>query len=820
MEGREAFSTSAVSLIGARMKLRRIGSTGDARRWTVVVLMFTAFLTMFGSGFPSTAFAASEGPGLRIGGVFVGAFITSNNSSNAFCVEPDGDNPSSEIPATVMSEFRGYLMQSTGHWVAPYSDEFGLRRMNYITSTYGTLGAGGDWQNDQAAAVALAVWTIRGEQDGVVASWVAGLKSQAPGNVQRLIDSFLTEAAAAVVPVAPSAPTEPQVTWSDELHASVEIPRGYTEFHVESGGRLTGTAPDGTTYSASAKETALDPTKTYSLAIESLPAETSSRTHRLKVSAHWSQSVAQWPSRVWGYQPSADAADQLLIAGGGSVSVADEGVWRDTIRPRAGSEFAPVVTTEVTSRILGTDEPYVDRVSFGLDANSGAWPQYWDNGAWHPRAVRATGTLYGPLKQRPEEQTRVPEDSDVPIAGTAVVEAVNGPTTYDVQIDKPEETVAGFYTWVWNIDGLDQGSQMQTGDAEDWHLASDYQFQDAYGQAGETQLRPLEFSIRTALKERTLAAGGSTTDLITIDHGAGEWLTVEGKDAPITFRATIYEVDGTPKRAEDPPPSARIRATERVTVTNDDDPIVVPVSVPLARTGNVTVQVCVLAEDQEDQVRDLVVETCDDWGIPEESAHIELPKVTTMAQEEGVVGGTIRDEAKIDGLVPEGATLGFTAYLRPEVGEPKYSEEWEPLRNTSGETVRWTEEELSGLSSQERCLAQPVATTPRATVEGPGTYVSPAVVARSEGTVRWVEDLEVSRGKQESPLEIHRGRCGAVNETTRIVNQVAGLSTTGGASWGALGGATAALLTGGGFLLFVRGRLKASRLGWKDGGGN
>lgn len=794
-------------------------SNGNVRRWAVVILLFSTCLALFGSGFSSAAYAASEGPGLRIGGVFVGAFITTNNLSNAYCVEPDGDNPASEVPATEMTRLRGYRMQSTGHEVAPYAEASGLRRMNYITSSYGMHGAGNDWQNAQAAAVALAVWTIRGEQDGVVAAWVANLKAIAPADVQALTDSFLVEAEGAVVPTGPADPADPRVTWTDDLHGTVELPEGYAEFRIESGGRLIGPGPDGTTFDASATETALDPTKAHAISFESLPSETSSRRHRLTVRARWSQSVTEWPARVWGFQPSVEGADQLLIGGGGGEVVTHEGDWRDTIRPTASSDFAPQVSTEVTSQLLGAGEPYVDRVTFGLAPDSAAWPQYWENGGWHARAVRATGTLYGPLTHRPEEQADVPEGVELPIAGTAVIEATDGPGSYDAEIEAPNQTASGYYTWVWKIDGADQGPQMQTGDVGNWHLASGYQFQDAYGQSGETHLRPMNFSIRTQLTERTLPAGGGTIDTITIDAGAGEWLEVEGDPVPVTFRATVYEIDGTPTRAPDAPRNARIRATERVTVTDDNDPFVVPVRAALARSGGVTVQVCVLAEDQAQHVRDLVVEECDDWGIPAETARIVLPKVTTLAQEQGVVDAAIHDTAKIAGLVPEDATLGFTAYLRPEAGDPKYNEKWEPVRTGGGEIVRWSAAELARLSAQERCLAQPVASTIRMSVEGAGTYTSPAVIAQSEGTIRWVEDLGVSPGTGASSFELHRGRCGADNETTQVVNQPTALSTTGGPAWGVLGGATAGLLAGGGFLLFLRGRLGGTRSMSRSGRG-
>ena len=753
---------------------------------------------------PTTAHAAAEGPGLRLGGVFVGAYLTSTNGSNAFCAEPDGNNPTAEMPAIEMTSLRAYRMQSNGHRVAAYTNESGLRMMNYLTATYGTLGSGDDWQNRQAAAVALSIWTIRGWDDAVVAGWVAALRAQAPSEVGALVDRFVTEAGTATVGAKIVPPAHPTITWTSGTEATVTVPAGYERFRVESGGRFRGEAPAGVSYSQTATSATLDPSRAHTLSLESVPTLTSPRALPMTVRASWSQTITRWPARLWGFQPGADATDQLLVIGGGSEQLSDSGEWTDATAPTKAPAFAPVLTTKVERSRLDPDDGYLDRVTFGLGPGSAPWPRYWADGDWRPRSVRATGTLYGPLSERPEPAAEPPAERDLPIAGTAVVDADRGAGTYDVSLDAPAARAPGFYTWVWQIDGSEQGAEIQVGDRAHWHIAADYRFRDGYGLIDETHLRPMEFSIATALRDRELPPGGSTTDTITVDPGAGGWLEHAGAPVPVTFRATVYEVAGDPVRSAAAPADARVRAIERVTATGADDPLTVPVDVPLAREGGVTVQVCVLAEDQPAHVRDLVAERCDDWGIPAESARIVVPRVSTRAQPSGRVGSAIHDVATVRGPVPESSSLGFTAYLLPTAGAVKFDPHWRPILAADGTPERWSAAELARLDDDGRCLAQPVARTARIEVHGPGSVRSPEVVARSAGTVHWVEDLSVTAPDDGSRIELHRGVCGAAHETTRVTEPERLLSATGGALWGVFAGGAAALLSGAGLLALVR----------------
>ncbi|QIM18710.1 hypothetical protein G7066_09005 [Leucobacter coleopterorum] len=657
----------------------------------IVLLGILAGLLLM-NGFPLSsmlpaAHAATQGAGHLYKGVFVGAFITSSTQSNAYCVEPDGDNPTSEVPPKVMSSLRGYRMQSTGHWVAPYSNERGLMQMNYITSMHGGLALGPGWHDDQAAAVALAIWTIRGAEDAEVAFWVANIRAAAPGHVQDQVDSILAESAAAIVPPVLKAPADPAVVWKTSATGVVDVPAGYQQLRIEAGGRLTGAAPTGVTFDSAAQTATLDSTRAVSLRFETTPDLGSSRLQEVKFSANWTKTGKRWPARIWGYQPAADDADQLLLYGGGSEDFSQSGTWRKTSATSEESRFAPVVRTEVPATRLEKGAPYADRVTFGIAEHSDPWPVYLENGVQKYRPVRATGTLYGPFASRPEESDEAPIDPVPPVAATAEVIAVDGPATYEVEISRdPAANVSGYFTWVWEIDAQSQGPEIQVGAKEEWHLDSRYSFHDRFGIPKETQFSPMEFNITTRLEDAELAPGGKTIDRITLASN-GTWLERDGKPVPIIVRASVYETDGNPERAVEPPQDARLLATEKVTVTSSEAPSEIEVVAPFPEEPGrlvdgslgLTVQACVVAEDQEEGIRELIEESCDDWGIPEESARVVSPQVATVAQETGQVGGRIVDTANVKGPVPEGATLGFTAYLKAEVGAQRFDEHWRPV---------------------------------------------------------------------------------------------------------------------------------------------
>lgn len=130
----------------------------------------------------------------------------------------------------------------------------------------------------------------------------------------------------------------------------------------------------------------------------------------------------------------------------------------------------------------------------------------------------------------------------------------------------------------------------------------------------------------------------------------------------------------------------------------------------------------------------LVEGTC---GAPGETTVVtEQPEeltVTTIAVPQVTLGEPAHDTAKVTGTVPEGSTLTFEAYRQ------------------DGDTATCTPEEL-------------VFTSDPVTVIGPGEYASGEVVFEQVGTYYWIETVHDSGGEV-----IHRGLCGAPNETTTVV---------------------------------------------------
>ncbi|MFT4232135.1 MAG: hypothetical protein QM606_05080 [Leucobacter sp.] len=86
----------------------------------------------------------------------------------------------------------------------------------------------------------------------------------------------------------------------------------------------------------------------------------------------------------------------------------------------------------------------------------------------------------------------------------------------------------------------------------------------------------------------------------------------------------------------------------------------------------------------------------------------------------------------------------------------------DPVIEERRDPVRWSAEEIEGMTGSDLCTAQPVYREQGIPVPGVGRFTTKPVTVRSAGTVHWVERV-VSRGKT-----VHEGKCGIANETTRI----------------------------------------------------
>lgn len=163
-------------------------------------------------------------------------------------------------------------------------------------------------------------------------------------------------------------------------------------------------------------------------------------------------------------------------------------------------------------------------------------------------------------------------------------------------------------------------------------------------------------------------------------------------------------------------------------------------------------------------------------GQPEEVT------VVTRAVPEVKLGDPAHDVAIVTGTPPAGATLTFEAYRQ------------------TGDMASCTTQEL-------------VFTSDPVIVGGPGEYSSGDVVFTEYGTYYWIETLRDADGEI-----LHRGLCGAPNETTKVVKTPTStelppeLVVTGAGDWLPLlaGGAAVALIAAGVTLWFGR-RLALAR---------
>lgn len=488
------------------------------------------------------------------------------------------------------------------------------------------------------------------------------------------------------------------------------------------------------------------------------------RHHGVRLTGEWRFSSSGWPARLI-VHPASEQNQQWLGSGVSPVSETQQGSY-EPVEVELDAQFSPRLTTLVPERFVRRESgSFSDTVTFDVAPESVPWAaRYADDGGVEHAPIVADGTVYGPFTHPQEPNDRVPRSA--PVAATATVVADRGPGAYEVRADgSPDE--AGYYYWVWEIREADQHEAVR--DAE--LLPADYVFVDRFGLVEEGQVVPTSLRWETALVESEIGLDDMRiVDRVTPSLHHGAWLRDEsGERIPATLRLTAYQSDARPERTAEVPESVREVGGTTITVDEHGKSVEAKaIPVPFETRGWITVQTCLLEEDQPEDARGYLEEWCDDYGIPEETARVVPPSVATEAQPHAEVGGTIHDTATVEGRVPPGSTLGFTLYLQPEAGEPKFDGQWGRVRDEDGDAVAWTEEELAEMSAEERCRAQPVATTARVDVAGPGQIRSPGVRAESAGVAYWVEDLDTEHPETGERVELHRGECGLENERTVI----------------------------------------------------
>lgn len=423
--------------------------------------------------------------------------------------------------------------------------------------------------------------------------------------------------------------------------------------------------------------------------------------------------------------------------------------------------FAPVLTTAVQSQFVNIGDAYVDTVIAGVADDSPAWRQFTD-GTYVP--IIARGTLYGPFSDAPVESADVPVDA--PVIGTETM-TLTGPGTH-VGPSTIIATEAGYATWVWEIRAEDQPLIFRD------RLVEDYVFTDLFGRAAETHVVASSIEATTEANAEQVAVTEGIWDTLTVTAPTDPWLTIGGVYVPVTFTGVAYwEAGDTPPVGAAGPPATATVLDYRTIVANGpgtystiDEPIEAP-----SGNGYVVWQWSIVQANQPPEYQGYFEDWTDAYGLTAETTRVELPTVTTQATAEVALTDDAYDVAVVDGLVPAGSYLTFTAFRQPLAGEPTNEVTIQRVINEDGIPV-WEESDLFDVDGNAIPICEPgnivfeSYDNPTPINDGLNSfqsYQSPSFEPEETGTYYWIEHLHRADGR-----ELSRGLCGAEGETTIV----------------------------------------------------
>ncbi len=509
-----------------------------------------------------------------------------------------------------------------------------LQQITFVIARYGQTN-----DNLQAAAVALAVWEIRGA-DGRGSSGyeaeLARVRNSVGPDVVALSQRLMAEAAswtyARQSHEVGSSSTAISVSPTSAYSGSVSIPVGTLSLQIESG-----EFSDGTT------------SRTWEG--NGSPAGTSLSWQGLPPAESWDRYYRVWFSGEYLEIPT------TVLWGDGGNSQSSVSVESSRARPfeavtvELDTTWAPEVSSLVSSKFVSVGEQHSDDITFAAAAadtgTSGEWRwRLATDGSHEWMPVKAKVTAYGPYLSDPalNPSSEAPVGAPVAARGTFTTDPArdqSSPQTYSFLFDD-EILEQGYYTYKWDIDGADQDPSIIGADnclkpnAELGCrvLPQNYFFTDGFGTAGETQVGKMRQTFTTKLSTHETSLGDSFTDDITVSEMQNWVRDDEGARIPLTLTGTAYLVAG-PELAQsvDIPEHAVQLATMQVTTDPGlngqvltSSPIKIPVST-LRDYKHVTMRWCIDDEDQLPRAQGFWEERCDDFGIPEESARIVHPEV-------------------------------------------------------------------------------------------------------------------------------------------------------------------------------------------------
>lgn len=777
----------------------------------------------------ASALENHHGPGVNWGnGVHVygaGAFIL--NGKFAYCVEPWVRSGAS-VPEFVGSDaIPGN--SSDGVSVAATTG-VPLRQISFLITRYGQTN-----DNVQAAAVALAIWEIRGAEGRGNAGYAAEIakvhQSVGPAVVS-LAQQLRDEAAAWTAGLAAGVSSDTpgvSVVAGQPYRGTVSVPLGTLSLSIENG-----VFSDGST-TRSWGGTGAPPGT--SLTWEGLPPQSGGwdRYYRVSFAGSYLEIPASvqwgdgngWQSAVQGEEPKV----KPLRAAYADVD----------------TTWAPVVSSVVTSKFVSVGERYSDDVIFAAAPESPGISGTWrwrvsESGGREWMPIRARVTAYGPYLSDPALNPSPEAPVGAPVAATAsfTTESTRDQSTpqqYSFVFDE-QITEQGYYTYKWDIDANDQAPEITGEDCVQPNaetgcrvLPKNYFHSDGFGTAGETQVGKMDQGFSTKLSAHEIGLNETFTDTITLPE-MQNWLRDDaGNRMPLTLTGTAYLATGVElAQSVEVAPDAVALATVRVTSDpgqNGQQLVSEPIRVPVATSReftHVTMRWCVVDEDQEPRARGFWTERCDDFGMPEESARIAHPQVRTEANPSALIEAPITDTAIVNGRVPDGSELVFELFKKPAAGDPKRDAQGEPAESV------WTQADIDALAGAPLCTEQNrVARTEAVQVTAglgeDARYTSPEVRVADAGTYWWIESLMHRDDESGEETVLLAGLCGLANETTTVTEPQApetpkptpSLAVTGSnedrrvLGFGALGAAALLMVCGTAVMLHRRRENRAKR---------
>lgn len=728
---------------------------------------------------PEPAASAIEnmhGPGVNWGnGIHIygaGAFIVGGKF--VYCVEP-WIRSGPHIPDFIGT---GTIPgnSSDGVSVAPTSGA-PLQQITYLMERYGQTN-----DNVQAAAVALAIWEIRGADgrgNSGYESEVAKVRRSVGPAVVALSQQLMAEAVWWLQPSSSTVnATDAPIIMVNAEHpyrGTVSVPTGTLSLHIENGA-----FPDGST---SRSWDGLGAPPGTSLSWQGLPP-----------ADHWDKFY-----RVT-FSGSYLATPDTVLWGDGNGWQASITNVEPQVKPlRAAyadidTAWAPQVASEVTSKFVSVGERHSDDVIFSAAPAGSGFSGEWrwrmnSEGAREWMPVKARVTAYGPFLTDPALNPSAEPPVGAPVAARATLTTDpardhSAPQRYSFVFD---EAIAeqGYYTYVWEIDGSDQDPSITGADGCTTPnaelgcrvLSQDYYFTDGFGAVNETQVGKMDQHFSTKLSTHETSLDGSFTDDIIIPD-MQNWLRgADGARLPLTFTGTAYlvpgTVDGELAQSVTVPTDAIELATVRVTTDpaqNGQRLTSEAISIPVSTSREysfVTMRWCILDEDQDPSAQGFWEQRCDDFGVPEESARILHPEVRTEAVPEATVYDELADKAIVNGPIPEHTELVFELFKQPEPGDPKFGPDGSPT------DIEWTQVEVDGFADDAVCEPENRVARTEAIPVDAGTnesarYHSPEVRVTAKGTYWWIESLIHRDPGTGTETLILAGECGLPDETTRV----------------------------------------------------